>query len=394
MLHSSTDILDVRNLTVEECVMGRKRKRKIFVCQQCQAEFEATVCASGLCKECRKNKHGDSPKCACGCGGDVAWAYGKNGGWRKYIQGHHLKDPSRANPGLKKGYISWNKGNVAYTFFCALQSCQREFQTSDKNRKYCSRECANQAKIGFEPWHKGLTKRDDPRLVKLGESVSAARLEKPPHNQGKTKEDYEPLAKAGESISVVLKEKYASGELENWNAGLTRDDPRWNAACENISATKAHQIGEGEVVPRWFKYSRVGWMTNVVTGEKELFRSSYEAAYMDRLNREGVRWTTKHGIIVRWYDSDGFEHRYVPDFQVWLSEEVFEIHEIKSAYMEKDQDNQRKFQAAIRKGWRESWEFRVLTEDTNPEFVDFDPQSSEWFQGYDPKTLNMLGMNG
>lgn len=97
-----------------------------------------------------------------------------------------------------------------------------------------------------------------------------------------------------------------------------------------------------------------------------------------------------HGLFVRWYDDDGVRRRYVPDFKVWIDDAVFEIHEIKSVYMEKDEDNQRKFQAAIRKGWREGWEFKVLTEETNPEFKDFDPQQSEWFIDYDKRTWALI----
>lgn len=370
--------------------MGRKRKRKTFECQRCGVGFVATVCVSGLCKECRKNKHGESPKCACGCGESVSWQYGKEGGWRRYLQGHHLRDIQQVNPGMKKGDTPWNKGNVAYTFTCAYEGCQKQFSHSDRSRKYCSRKCSGLAARGREPWHKGKTNRDDPRLIVLGQAVSRTRQIKPTHNKGKNKQIYAPLARAGRSISAVLKAAYAEGRLVPTNLGATRDDPRWAAICEKISETKAAQIARGENTPRWYKYARVGWMLNCLTGEQELFRSSYEAAYMDRLNSEGVWWTTKHGLLVRWVDNEGFYHRYVPDFQVWVSDKVWEVHEIKNAYMEKDEANQRKFQAAIRKGWREGWGFKVLTEHTNPEFVGFDPVGSSWFCGYDKKTKHLL----
>ena len=453
--------------------MGRKRKVKEFICQRCLQPFTATVCVSGMCQSCRKKPPGEAPLCACGCGEHTRWKGTIKGGhWNKYIHGHHINDPEIGNPRHKSDCDPWNKGNRAYTINCANPDCGKEVKTSHKEQLYCSHECyVTSAVVGREPWHKGLKKGDHPGLDKLGDAVSASRLINPVHNKDKTKENYEPLKRAGEKISPVLKEMYASGDLENWNKGLSRKDPRWDAACNRISATKAHQIVSGVnsqqpciekdlVVEnselseketanisnsnsqlsnsytdgRWYKFARVGWMTNNSTRKKELFRSSYEAAYMNALNNSGVVWTTQHGITVRWRDGDGFEHRYVPDFQVWISEDVFEIHEIKSAYinslekddgegnglvkeknsqqqfprsikiggafvkrfyayvnrMEKDEDNQRKFQAAIRKGWREGWEFRVLTEDTNPEFDDFDPATSEWFIEYDKKTLKLL----
>jgi hypothetical protein len=245
--------------------------------------------------------------------------------------------------------------------------------------------------VGREPWHKGLTVEDDERVAKLGRSVAASRLIIPVHNKDKTKDDYEPLKRAGENISPVLKRMYADGELQPWSKGLTKfTDPRVAILGQNISKAKAEKIARGEVVPYWYKYTKNGWMFNCSTCEKELFRSSYEASYMNVLNSCGVKWTTIHKMIVRWVDENGFFRCYVPDFKVWIDDNTFEIHEIKSVYMESDEDNQRKFHAAIRKGWREGWEFKVLTEETNPEFKEFDPQQSEWFVDYDEKTWDLI----
>lgn len=206
----------------------RVRKRIKFTCSRCSEKFIATGCTSGMCKACRKLPPGEAPHCACGCGEKTAWKGAiKTGSWNKYIQGHHLKDKdwNGKNPGFEKGHLTWNKGNREYSGVCAREGCDVYFESS-WDRKYCSRDCANIAAKGREPWHKGLNKHMDDRVAALGRSVAASRLIEPVHNKGKTKDDYEPLKRAGENISIVLKDAYAEGRLIPWAKGLDKTDER------------------------------------------------------------------------------------------------------------------------------------------------------------------------
>ena len=371
--------------------MGRTRKRETFSCAICGSLFEATVCASGKCKKCRKLPATEAPSCACGCGGLVTWRGTlKGGGWNQYVRGHHLRDKSRDDliQGFKKGQSPHNKGKRAYSRVCAYEPCSKSFETYKKKKKYCCRVCSSQAKKGVAPWHKGLTKETDERVASLGHSVSASRKEKPTHNKGMTKEDYEPLQRAGEGISVTLKQMYRDGDFEAWNKGIDSSDPRWKATIEKISETKADQFASGTQT-FWHKTAKSGWFWNPKTKQEEMFHSAYEACYMHILNEQGVCWTKQHAIKIPYRDEEETQRRYVPDFLIEFDHGK-EVHEIKAEWQREEDRNKRKFQAAIRKGWREGFVFKVITEKDFPEFSSFDPSTSEWFVRYTEKTQALI----
>ena len=286
-------------------------------CSICNKEFFATRQIHTRCDECLKEIKSNPPTCKCGCGTVMNWKGGPKTGSFRDYAWGHRLKDENEENPRHSPNYGEPYNKGNRKYTSTCKVCGKEIRSSYR-KEYCNPDCQYIGMKGHDGWSKGLTAETDERLRKIGEKVSKVRAEK---------------------------------------------------------------IASGEDQTAWFKNTKKGYMLNKSTGEEELFRSSYEAAYMHILNELSVKWTTKHGIIVNWKDSAGKSHRYVPDFLIKYDDRE-EIHEIKNSYSKHLESNKRKFHAAIRKGLRERFDFKVFDEKDFPVFHKYNPENSKYFINY------------
>ena len=184
-------------------------------------------------------------KCACGCGKERL-RYDNRGRGREYINGHIL---SIIKP--KLGSIPWNKGlkgvikshrkgvSLAeeYSVERAEEIRQKISQASKgKERSQETKEKLSKAKKGQKPWHVGLTKETDTRVMKMSQSKKGQNSWLKMKNPDDVKQKIS-LANKGKILSQETIEKMRESlkGRDVWNRGLTRlTDERVDRLSEKV----------------------------------------------------------------------------------------------------------------------------------------------------------------
>jgi len=94
---------------------------------------------------------------------------------------------------------------------------------------------------------------------------------------------------------------------------------------KKISKIKSINIANGVTVIKHGRYKK-GYYKN------EWYDSSYELKRMKQLDDLGIKWTKKHGIVIKYIDEAGKERNYIPDFLI----DNYQIEEVKGWLKEND----------------------------------------------------------
>ena len=100
---------------------------------------------------------------------------------------------------------------------------------------------------------------------------------------------------------------------------------------DKISKTRSIKIANG-YNPENKSYK--GRYISSLTGNAEYYASLYELERMKQLDKAGIRWTKKHGIVIEYVDLYGKTKRTVPDFRI-MTHPKMTIEETKN-YLDED----------------------------------------------------------
>lgn len=107
-------------------------------------------------------------------------------------------------------------------------------------------------------------------------------------------------------------------------------------------------------------------------------RSSYELAHVQKLLDSNLL-IDYEPFYIDYVDSDGFDHKYLPDFLVHYPDGTKELHEVKAKYYLDKNNTKEKVEAGIAYCNIHGLKFRLITED------DIDSEYPKWS---DPRILN------
>jgi len=131
-------------------------------------------------------------------------------------------------------------------------------------------------------------------------------------------------------ITTELKQHLSEGLKRAWQEGKFEHQP------EKAALNMQKRLGSGKYI------YKQGTYCSTVTGQHEWYHSSWELQRFQELDRLGLKWTKKHGIIIRYKWNDKY-HFYTPDI---LIPDLNQLEEIKPNIFTLEPQNQAKFEAA------------------------------------------------
>lgn len=247
-----------------------------------------------------------------------------------------------------------------YPIVC--QKCGKTFEVKKYRKdkaKFCSYECSHVGQIyrGGEvlkkymaehgQWAKGKTKSNHPSLSRPKNGKNFGE----PWAKGKSKDTDERLRALSKKNKVIIQQMYDDGKID-----LTKRKIDYNIVSRKVSDTISRKLANG-TLENQHRYIK-GWY-NRQDGTNEYYESSYELAYMKKLDATNVSWTKRHGIRIKYFDPIRNKERYyVPDFFVSRNE----IHEIKPDRRCKEPTNVAKFAALWDYCLTHNYTFAIITE--------------------------------
>jgi hypothetical protein len=126
--------------------------------------------------------------------------------------------------------------------------------------------------------------------------------------KGKSQEE-----RVGKEVSDIMKKNHSKLMKELWacpNSKLTSPE-----RSQKMSIKRAKAIADGTFTPN--SYHIHGHYTSSLSKESFYYRSFYELERMKQLDEQGILWTNRHDIVIKYLGLDGNIHRTVPDFLVY-----------------------------------------------------------------------------
>lgn len=154
-------------------------------------------------------------------------------------------------------------------------------------------------------WNKGLTKKEDKRLISIGEKNRK-------NLTGRKKEDYPYLQKKSERFKWLWKNSNVMTCM-----GWSKDEKKKKEWRAKISETLARKYSMGIIKNECNRYHNGTYINK--HGEF-LYSSGLEKNAMELFDLFNVEWTNKHGIRIKYTDEEGVERIYVPDFLIKIDD--------------------------------------------------------------------------
>lgn len=111
--------------------------------------------------------------------------------------------------------------------------------------------------------------------------------------------------------SKRIGQKISSSIKRVWE-NRTEDEKR--AILKNATDVVLNRIPTNQIINRFYK---TGFWVNRSTGNREVYRSSYELKFMLKMNSlPGIQYTSKHNIVIEYVDHNKKKRKYYPDFLI------------------------------------------------------------------------------
>ena len=127
---------------------------------------------------------------------------------------------------------------------------------------------------------------------------------------------------------------------------LAHNEKKREEVIQKIRSKVHLAVFEGRCFTSGFKN---GAYSSKKTGEKEFYQSSYELKRMKELDNddEVLMWTKRHYISIPYFNKEGIQKKYIPDFFIEMKSEAKIIEEVKGFIHKGNEDvNRLKIQAA------------------------------------------------
>jgi len=209
------------------------------------------------------------PKCSCGCGGVLSW---KKGGFTSFIDGHSTRGENNPMYG-KKGVDSPNSGKR---------------RTNEMKARYSS--------AAKTRW----SNPDDSRREIM---TSAA-----------YRENMRKISKEVSQRPEVIAKK------STWSTKWWEENPEMRRVWSDRAIDLLEQGKIGPQAPY-----KAEWKLNPFTGKEEYMHSSWETRFLDECIERDMPVTKQHSIRIPYFDPNGLERVYIPDFLTLDGKTVYEI---------------------------------------------------------------------
>lgn len=275
---------------------------------------------------------------------------------------------------------------------CKCQTCGKEFeilpsQHRDGRGKFCSHECSHKRPDG-DPRNKRVEKK-----CKVCGKLFQVKAYRKDDAKYCSQECYRMGRRSGKRVCVHCGEEYEGSKAardgsppgkkycsrscrdearnkrvkkvceicgEEFEVKLYREKSSFCCSRKCSNERRAEQLARGELKNNYI-YSQKGYYLSKCLGKKEQYDSSWEKLRMIQLDRLEYKWTKKHGLSISYYDTEGIQRRYVPDFYVKDGEEEW-VEEVKPSSMVNNPDVLVKRAAAICFCQAKGWDYRMVTE--------------------------------
>lgn len=213
------------------------------------------------------------------------------------------------------------------TLTCKRCSKQFEVVAGRANAKYCSYECF------------GYDRRDgeEQEVILVCECCGSEFKKQFIHRY--TRFCSHKCSSSGENNGMFKHPERSAWNGNSWNEGLTKEtDSRLAAVGKKISKVISDKIVAGE----WNHQHgfKSGYFTSTKSGRKMFYRSSYELAALEKLDKDAnVKDFKTEPFSIVYTGLDGFEHRYHPDIIVELNDGTQKLIEIKPLSLKDKQEN-------------------------------------------------------
>lgn len=200
-----------------------------------------------------------------------------------------------------------------------MSDIQKKSHSTKEFKEKQSKKLKKYYEEGGKTWNDGLTKDLDIRLKSIGEK-----------NRKRIKGSKNP------EHSLRLKKVWEKIKEENPEKLIEYNRKKSETICRLISENKNYHLGYNQYKRGYYK--------------EFYFASSYEEKFMIFLDScDKIKdWTNKHGIVIRYLDSEGINRGYIPDFKLELINGDILIIEIKAEKLINDVNVQLKLKAATK----------------------------------------------